>query len=735
MAIVPMWPAPSQPIRIGRIQALTMVMVYALFAMLWILLSDKAVGWLFHDPVHATLVGTLKGLLFVAITALLLYGLLRRLSGGKAVDPARVQGPPALVAALIMGAIVVVTAAGLAHIVQHHHERELIRLRIIADLKSRQITDWLRERQRDVEWVRNDLRLAARYRRWPGSGEGMVGDGMREVIEQSPLMRGFRTIMLLDPEGHPLPGGSNAAPLPPQLRAAALAGARDDGIHPVGPFLGADGQPQLAFVTPIRAGAGSGPMLVLVLQIGLADWLYPILQDWPIPSDTGETLLFRRDGDHVLFLNELRHQKGTALRLRIPMTESDLMAVQGMRGAAHQGRELFGIDYRRVAIMGVVQSIPGTDWFLGAKLDRAELYNGIFRDGVWIVLAGLLAQLATAAAIALLRQRQQLALAVGVQQVQEERLQALRLLAAIADSSDDAIFAKDREGRYILFNRAASRIVGQPAAAVLGQDDRAIFPADQAATQMASHRRMLTETIGVIQEETLDTSQGSRVFLTTKGPLRDDAGQVIGTFGIARDITEFKQDERALRDSEARFRTLFDTASVAFMIHDRDSGAILDANRRAIESHGCTTLAELRQHDAWLEPPFTAANARALIRKAAREGPQCVEWQSRLRQGKVIWEDVQLIPITLDGVKRILSVAFNITARKNAEEALLRQSAEAIERNRELERFNQAMVGRELYMIELKQQVNALSQALGWPEPYPLAFLDAPSSGWREGAS
>ena len=61
--------------------ALTVVFTYAAAAALWILLSDKVVVWLFDDPAEIALANTFKGWLFVALTSLLLYGLLRRRAG------------------------------------------------------------------------------------------------------------------------------------------------------------------------------------------------------------------------------------------------------------------------------------------------------------------------------------------------------------------------------------------------------------------------------------------------------------------------------------------------------------------------------------------------------------------------------------------------------------------------------------------------------------------------------
>lgn len=141
------------------------------------------------------------------------------------------------------------------------------------------------------------------------------------------------------------------------------------------------------------------------------------------------------------------------------------------------------------------------------------------------------------------------------------RQRSLDLLAAIADHSEDAIFAKDLEGRYILFNRAASRIVGKPEAEVLGRDDLAIFPAGQAVILMETGRRVVASGRAETNEETLDTAQGPRVFLATKGPLYAPDASVAGIFGISRDITERKQVELSLRDSEKRFHDIVEASA------------------------------------------------------------------------------------------------------------------------------------------------------------------------------
>ncbi len=123
-------------------------------------------------------------------------------------------------------------------------------------------------------------------------------------------------------------------------------------------------------------------------------------------------------------------------------------------------------------------------------------------------------------------------------EVSKAQLRTLGLLETIADKSNEAIYAKDCDGRYIFFNRAASVLVGRPVDEVLGKDDRSIFPLDQAAVLKAYEDAVMTEARTETRQEVVDTVLGERTFLATKGPLYDHHGQLFGIFGISRDITD-----------------------------------------------------------------------------------------------------------------------------------------------------------------------------------------------------
>ncbi|WP_310450103.1 PAS domain-containing protein [Sulfuritalea sp.] len=181
----------------------------------------------------------------------------------------------------------------------------------------------------------------------------------------------------------------------------------------------------------------------------------------------------------------------------------------------------------------VVWRFGSTDHVLAVSLLKGWLFVTVTSVLLYVLIRRLLDQ-------ALVASRRELA-------AQEEAARAQHLLFTISDNSSDAIFAKDLEGRYLLFNRETARIIGKPAEYVLGRDDAALFSPQQVVMIRANDLRVVAEQRINTYEEALSTVDGERIYQATKGPLRDAEGRIVGLFGIARDITERKQVERELR--------------------------------------------------------------------------------------------------------------------------------------------------------------------------------------------
>ncbi|WP_439113469.1 PAS domain S-box protein [Hydrogenophaga sp.] len=159
------------------------------------------------------------------------------------------------------------------------------------------------------------------------------------------------------------------------------------------------------------------------------------------------------------------------------------------------------------------------------------------------------------------------------------------LLNALADGSGEAIFAKDLEGRYLLFNREAAYWTGQAPENVLGRDDRVLFPEEQVQVIQANDRRVMAQNSTQTFQEVLDTRQGQRICLATKGPLHDENG-VRGMFGITRDITAMVVAQRQLESSERGYRLLFEANPHPMWVFDRATLRFLAVNEAAMLRYG-----------------------------------------------------------------------------------------------------------------------------------------------------
>jgi PAS domain S-box-containing protein len=130
------------------------------------------------------------------------------------------------------------------------------------------------------------------------------------------------------------------------------------------------------------AGKQSDCIAVLIIEIDPYIALYPLIRFWPTPSRTGETVLVRRDGNEVLFLNELRDHLKSAVIYRRPLTDRKMPEVRAALG--NEG-VFEGVDYRGVKVLSAVRSIPDTPWAIIAKVDTTEVLEPV-TEHVWYVI-------------------------------------------------------------------------------------------------------------------------------------------------------------------------------------------------------------------------------------------------------------------------------------------------------------------------------------------------------------
>jgi PAS domain S-box-containing protein len=297
------------------------------------------------------------------------------------------QFPIGLLVALVAVLSLVMAAGGYAY---YHREAATIQaeryaeLRTIASLKIGQITSW-REDQL------GDARLSA-SQPWLGDlvnrclQHPLDTETHRAIKQDLSLIQeshAFQNVILLDAEGRLLDSldpkmDRTEAPVK-ELAERTL----QEGRAVIGDLYRCSlcGETHLDAAAPIHDQAGKVVGL-LIVRSNPETRLYPLIQSWPTPSETAETLLVRKEGSEVVFLNRLRHQQIVPLSLRIPVAQADLPAAQAVLGRTG---EFLGRDYRGEEVVAELRPVPDSPWFMVAKVDAREILAEVHYRG-WVVL-------------------------------------------------------------------------------------------------------------------------------------------------------------------------------------------------------------------------------------------------------------------------------------------------------------------------------------------------------------
>jgi PAS domain S-box-containing protein len=216
---------------------------------------------------------------------------------------------------------------------------------------------------------------------------------------------------------------------------------------------------------------------------------------------------------------------------------------------------------------------------------------------------------------------------IAVRKLTEDELAYERfLLATLLEYSPDFIYFKGPDSRFLRVGRALATYLGldDPAQAV-GKTDAEYFDAERARQYLADERAVMDSGRPMLdREEEQVGADGTSVYISTnKVPLRAADGSIIGTFGISRDITDRKQAEKILRDSEALYASLVENLPVQVIRKDL-AGRITFANRLVCEELGLPSAEIVGKTDSDLLPEGLAGNRRAHDRLVIETG-QVVE--------------------------------------------------------------------------------------------------------------
>jgi PAS domain S-box-containing protein len=164
---------------------------------------------------------------------------------------------------------------------------------------------------------------------------------------------------------------------------------------------------------------------------------------------------------------------------------------------------------------------------------------------------------------------------------------AQRQIQGIIDNSTSIIYALDQEERFLLANTALARLLNSTPERMIGKRRHEFMPKDDADWHEANDRQVIEAGKALEFEEYSRLKGRTITWLTTKFPLHDAQGRIYAIAGISADVSERKQAEEMLRESEKKFRTLFECAYDAIIVTDPTGGGrITSVNPAACHMFG-----------------------------------------------------------------------------------------------------------------------------------------------------
>jgi two-component system, cell cycle sensor histidine kinase and response regulator CckA len=419
---------------------------------------------------------------------------------------------------------------------------------------------------------------------------------------------------------------------------------------------------------------------VWVLRSNADNLLYPLIQSWPIQSKTAETLLARKEGENVLFLNNTRFNLHAALSMTLPVSKHDLPSAKALLGK----RGMFvGQDYRGVEVVADLQEIPNSSWLMVAKVDSSEILAEVYyRDSVILLFASLSLLLATAVVGYSYRSRQSkiyTKLYLAERGRREEEQKAKIVLYSIGDG----VITTDLSGKITQMNPIAEQLTGWSEKESLGKPLEEVFVILCQKTRAVCEspvRKVLAsgQIEGLANCTVLLRRDGTERILADSGaPIRDVEGNLTGVVLVFRDVTEKSKISEALLESEKKYRDVVENANTVILGLDKN-GVLTFINDFGLQFYGYKESEILNKPVVGTIVPeveSTGRDLRELIQKICAD-PELFDHninENICKDGRIVWTEwVNKVRKSSSGeVIGIFCIGSDITERKRIAGALL----------------------------------------------------------------
>jgi PAS domain S-box-containing protein len=425
----------------------------------------------------------------------------------------------------------------------------------VANLKYFQVAEWKRERLNDATLIHENVTLVEHI------DDMFIRDDPRR--EKSRLIQllttlidnyDFRGAVLVDAGGKPgIAVPESEAVMGESLRSS-ITKAISNPVISISDFHTATvvSYLHLDLLIPMKMPYEGDTVLagVLVLRIDPEEELFPMLSTWPTPGRTAECILFRFEGDSVIYLNGSR-LAGYDKPITLATTDMEL-SVLTPQGEEKKARTF--TDYTGTEVVASVRKVPGSDWYLIAKKDSSEILERFMREitMLWMIMGFVYLALASLAYLIIKATR-----ARYLREKQQEELNRQAIMKHfdyVMKHGNDIILLIDNNLKIVEANERAVTTYGYPRQKLIGMNIANIRTPHE-APRLADNVRTLHETGSLYIETVHERSDGTTFPIEISAYTVEVEGQQFFQ-SIGRDITERKRTEEEMRESNKKLSTI-----------------------------------------------------------------------------------------------------------------------------------------------------------------------------------
>lgn len=416
-------------------------------------------------------------------------------------------------------------------------------------------------------------------------------------------------------------------------------------------------------------------LAVLLFRINPEEFIYPLIKKWPLPNKTAETLLIRKEGDNVQFLNDLLFQSNPDMSFRIPLSKKEVVAVQAVSGRT-------GIieakDYRGKNVLACIYPVTGTNWIMIAKVDTSEIFSELWYRAIIITLFTVVSILFLITGVSFVyKYRQSIAYRELLKKEKELR-ENEEVFRITLYSIGDGVITTDTDGCVKQMNSIAEHLTGWSEAESIGKKIEEVFKIineDSKLTVKNPVQRVLREgqIVGLANHTLLISKNGKETPIADSGaPIRNSDNEIIGVVLVFRDQTSERNSKKELEEREDKLKSIFRSAPVGIgLVINR---IIKEVNQRLCEITGYSADELLQKSSRMLYENDEDYNfvGEEKYKQIAEKGTGTVITRWKRKTGEIINVLLSSTPLDVnDLLKGVTFTALDITEQIKANKALL----------------------------------------------------------------